>query len=169
MGGKIAQVAAAMRPQELSALALLTPGPLASSPPVDVSERIASYGDDAKTRAMITGWRHTPLSVADETLVVEDGLRVGRHAWNGWLETMRNEDFSSLAPRSRCRRWLSGPRKTRNVPKRSCRSWSCRRFRGRSTRVCRWSDNLPHLEDPVTLGALLINFWTACRKASPNE
>ncbi|MBC7805127.1 MAG: alpha/beta fold hydrolase, partial [Akkermansiaceae bacterium] len=91
MGGKIAQIAAAKRPPELSALVLLTPGLLAPSPPVDISERIASYGDDNKTRSMLAGWVAHRLSVADETMLAEDGLRTGRGAWNGWLETMRGE------------------------------------------------------------------------------
>lgn len=158
MSGKIAQIVAAMRPPELSALALVTPGPLAPSPPADVSARIASYGDDGKTRAMLTGWVAHPLSVADETLLVEDGLRTGRHAWNAWLQTMRGEDFSALAAEITVPTLVIG---TTKDPLRSEEEWQTgvvSQIPGARYARVPMVGHLPHLEDPVTLGALLINF-----------
>lgn len=164
MGGKIAQIVAAKRPTELSALVLLTPGLLAPSPPVDVSGRIASYGDDSKTRAMITSWTAHPLSVADEIMVTEDGLRVGRSAWNGWLETMRNEDFSLLAGQIEVPTLVVGGAKDPQRTEEELEAGVVSQIAGAKYARLPMVGHLPHLEDPVTLGALVINFMDGLPK-----
>lgn len=164
MGGKIAQVVAAKRPAELSALVLLTPGLLAPSPPVDVSGRIASYGDNGKTRAMITSWAAHPLSVADEIMVTEDGLRVGRNAWAGWLETMRNEDFAFLAGEIAVPTLVVGGAKDPQRTEEELESGVVSQIPGAKYARLPMVGHLPHLEDPVTLGALLINFMDGLPK-----
>ncbi len=158
MGGKIAQIVAAHRPAELSALVLLTPGLLAPAPPVDVSGRIASYGDDGKTRAMLAGWAAHPLSVADETMITEDGLRMGRAAWNGWLETMRGEDFAPLAAQIAVPTLVVGAAKDPQRTEEELQHGVVSQIAGATYAHLPMVGHLPHLEDPVTLGALLINF-----------
>ena len=158
MGGKVAQIVAAMNPPELSALALLTPGTLAPSPPVDVSERIASYGDDNKTRTMLAHWAVHPLSVADETMLTEDGLRTGRNAWNAWLETMRNEDFASLAAAITVPTLVIGATKDPQRSEEELQTAVVSQIAGAKYASLPMVGHLPHLEDPVALGALLINF-----------
>ncbi|MBC8136582.1 MAG: alpha/beta hydrolase [Fibrella sp.] len=158
MGGKIAQIVAAKNPSELSALALLTPGLLAPSPPVDVSARIASYGDAGKTRTMLAGWAMHPLSAKDEAMLTEDGLRTGRDAWNGWLETMRNEDFASLAAQIAVTTLVIGAAKDPQRTEEELQSGVVSQIAGSTYASIPMVGHLPHLEDPILLGSLLINF-----------
>lgn len=158
MGGKIAQIVAAKCPPELSALALLTPGLLAASPPVDVSGRVAAYRDDARTRSMLTGWAAHPLSKEDEDRVTEDGLRTGRKAWSGWLETMRGEDFAPLAAQIAVPTLVIGTGKDTQRSEEELQSGVVSRIPGAAYASIPMVGHLPHLEDPVALGALLINF-----------
>lgn len=158
MSGKIAQIVAASRPPELAALVLLTPGSLAPSPPVDVSSRIAAYGDRDGTRRLVTGFAARPLSVADETLLTEDGLRIGRAAWNGWLQTMRNEDFAFLASEIAVPTLVIGGTKDPQRTEEELETGVVSRIVGAQYARLPLIGHLPQLEDPVTLAALLINF-----------
>ncbi len=158
MSGKIAQIVAASRPPRLAALVLLTPGLLAPSPPVDVSSRVAAYGNREETRRLVTGFAARPLSVADETMLTEDGLRTGRAAWNGWLQTMRNEDFGFLASGIAVPTLVVGGSKDPQRTEEELQSGVVSQIAGSQYARLPLIGHLPQLEDPVSLAALLINF-----------
>ena len=158
MSGKIAQAFAATRPAGLSRLALLTPGLLAPSPPVDVSGRVAAWGDRQKTSELVWGFAARPLSQADAEMLADDGLRVGEAAWRGWLETMRGEDLLGAAASIAVPTLVIGGGRDPQRSEEELRAGVVEAIAGAQYARLATCGHLPHLEDPLSLAALLVNF-----------
>jgi pimeloyl-ACP methyl ester carboxylesterase len=158
MSGKIAQLTASRQPEGLAALVLVTPGLLAASPPVDVSKRKAIYGDSRLIRDMLTSWAGHPLSGTDAEQLVEEALKVGRSAWNGWLAPMRDEDFSRELPRIVVSTLVIGGSKDPQRTEEELRRGVVGQIKGADYVRLPNSGHLPHLEEPAALATLILNF-----------
>lgn len=158
MSGKVAQTAAARRPPGLEALVLVTPGMLAASPPVDISGRKAIYGNAAQVRDMMTGWAAYPIPEGDIDLLVEDALRAGRDAWNGWLSPMRDEDLSGVAESISVPALVIGGGRDPQRTEGELRRGVVQQIAGAEYARLPNSGHLPHLEEPEALAALIVNF-----------
>jgi Predicted hydrolases or acyltransferases (alpha/beta hydrolase superfamily) len=166
MGGKIAQYVAAERPEGLSALALLTPAPLTGAPmPPDIAARKAAHGDPEKARELLATWAAHPLPEPVLQRLVEDAQNTGKAAWDGWLETMRGEDSPERAAGILVPTLVIGGGRDPLRSEEELRREVADRIRGATYAGLPRCGHLPHLEEPVTLAALLINFLDGLPKA----
>jgi pimeloyl-ACP methyl ester carboxylesterase len=160
MGGKIAQLVAARRPEGLAALALFCPVPLIASPVPEEKKATQRtvYGDEAKTHELLAGMAARPLS--DEKLLplVEDGLRAAQTAWNGWIDPMREEDFTDELVRVAVPTVVYHGAKDPLRTEEDMRSRVVDRISGARLRVLPSDGHLPHIEEPSALALLLVNF-----------
>ncbi len=166
MGGKIAQLVAARYNTGLIGLGLITPGTLAAPPPVDADARRALYGDRDGVRALLTGWTARPLPSPVLDALTDDALRVSQAAWNGWLDPMRGEDFRDETARITVPTLVVGGEKDSQRSEESLQTEVSGKIAGARYVSVPHVGHLPHLEDPLALGALLVNFldnlpWTA--------
>jgi pimeloyl-ACP methyl ester carboxylesterase len=163
MGGKIAQILAARRPEGLAALLLLAPVPLIATPVPEEKKAIQreAYGDTEKLRATLAGM--TPNVLPPETLdsLVEDGLRASRAAFTGWIDAMREEDFHEELPRitvpTVVYHGALDPLRTEAV----IRQQVAEQIAGATLEVLPYVGHLPHLEDPAQLAERAAAFLTA--------
>ena len=159
MGGKIAQLVAALRPANLRGLVLITPGLLSASvPPADLETRLSAHGDATKIRALVSGWVSRPLDDANAMLVTNAGLQVGLDAWNDWLSIMRGEDFAERAAQIAVPTLVIGAGKDTQRTEAELQT-SVQNIPNAQYAALPMSGHLPHIEDPVTLAALVVNFW----------
>lgn len=160
MGGKIAQVYAARQPVGLTALALVAPVPLVAAPVAEEKKAAqrAIYGDSGKTRALLAGMAAHPLPGDALTLLVEDGLKAGQAAWNGWIDPMREEDFTADAARIAVPTLVVGGGRDPLRDEAALRRDVVERIGGAEYARLPNSGHLPHLEEPSALAALLVNF-----------
>ena len=159
MGAKIAQLAAAERPVGLTALGLVTPAPLIGAPPGDATARKAAHGDPEKTRELLAPWSARPLSEPAQARVLEDALNTSKAAWDGWLDVMRGEDFAARAAGILVPALVvaggKDPLRSEDELKRDVAD----HIRGATFTRLPQCGHLPHLEDPLALAALLVNFF----------
>ncbi len=99
MGGKVAQIVAARRPNGLKRLILVAPAP---PTPLDVPEEqgrgmVASYGSREGIEAAIGILAALPLSAAHREQVIEDSLCGAPTAKRAWPERGMIEDVSDQA------------------------------------------------------------------------
>jgi pimeloyl-ACP methyl ester carboxylesterase len=160
MGGKIAQLVAARKPEGLAALALVCPVPLIATPVPEERKTAqrAVYGDDTKTRALLRDMAARPLPDERLGLLVEDGLRASQAAWNGWIDAMREEDFSAELAE------ISVPTVVYHGAKDPLRTEEdmqgkvVGRIPGARLKILPGDGHLPHIEEPTALALLLVNF-----------
>jgi pimeloyl-ACP methyl ester carboxylesterase len=163
MGGKIAQLAAARGPANLSALILLAPATLAGADPGEEkkAEQRAAHGDPAKIEALVSAMAAHQLNKNDSALLIEDGLQATPPAWNGWINVMRGEDFAgeaaSIAVPTLVLAGARDPLRSEDA----LRQGVAQRIAGAQFATLPGVGHLPHLEDPVALAALLLNFLDA--------
>lgn len=157
MGGKIAQVAASRRPPGLSALVLLTPGTVVGAPPGEVASRKAARGDEAKTAEMLAGWAARPLPEPKRIELVQDALKVSRQAWDGWIDVMRGEDFTADVGNIAVPTLVVGGARDPLRSEEELRAEVAGRIPG-AAYASLPTGHLPHLEEPTTLAALVVNF-----------
>jgi 3-oxoadipate enol-lactonase len=97
MGGKVAQLLAARRPQGLAGLVLVAPSPPVpmSLPPEALAAMESAYGSQASVEATIDGMLCAKrLSPAQRRQVIEDSLRGGAQAKAAWPRHTSQEDIS---------------------------------------------------------------------------
>jgi pimeloyl-ACP methyl ester carboxylesterase len=158
MGGKLAQVAAARQPAGLAALVLLTPGTVVGAPPGEAASRKAIRGDEAKTAEMLAGWAARPLPEPKKIELVQDALKVSRAAWDGWIDTMRGEDFTAEVGQIAVPTLVVGGGKDPLRSEEELRREVVGRIPGAVYASLPQCGHLPHLEEPTTLAALVVNF-----------
>jgi pimeloyl-ACP methyl ester carboxylesterase len=160
MGGKIAQLVAARGPERLAALALFCPVPLIASPVPEEKKATqrAIYGDAAKTRELLTGMSARPLSDEKLAPLVEDGLRASQKAWNGWIDPMREEDFTDELARIAVPTIVYHGAKDPLRTEQDMRSKVVERIPGAQLETLPHDGHLPHIEEPAALALLLVNF-----------
>jgi 3-oxoadipate enol-lactonase len=160
MGGKIAQMVAARQPDGLNALALIAPVPLIATPVHEERKAAqrANYGDDIKTRGLITGMAARPLSEEVTAMLVEDGLRCAEAAFVGWIDPMREEDFSALLPQIAVPTLVihgqKDPLRTEDV----LRTEVADPITNSKYAALPGVGHLPHIEDPSALALMVVNF-----------
>lgn len=97
MGGKIATLLAARRPEGLAALVLVAPSPPTPEPIPDRAAMLAALGNPEAAVATA----HQISARAGERPVLErlvgDSLRTSRLAWEWWVERGSREDISTEA------------------------------------------------------------------------
>lgn len=160
MSGKIAQLVAARRPKGLSGLALVAPVPLAAAP-VPEEKRAAqraACGDADRTHELISAMAANPLPEETLTALVEDGLKAAPDAWNGWIDTMREEDFADQAPAITTPVLVVGGGKDPLRSPELLRRDIVERIPRAEYADVPTAGHLIHLEEPEALAALLINF-----------
>lgn len=160
MGGKIAQLVAARRPEALAGLALVAPVPLVAAPVPEEKKAAqrAAFGDANKTRALLSAMAAHPLDEVTLTLLVEDGLRTSQAAWNGWLDPMREEDFTEEAGKIGVPALVIGGRKDPLRSEDLLRRDIVERIAHAEYAGVPHTGHLVHLEEPEALAALLVNF-----------
>ena len=91
-----AGLVAAGAPKNLAGLILIAPVPLVATPtpPERKAAQIAAFGDRERLSALIAAMESPPLAGPTLDLLVEMALQCSRDAFVGWIETMRDEDFS---------------------------------------------------------------------------
>ena len=167
MGGKIAQVMASNRPPGLSALVLVTPGlPTPAPPAPDMPARLVMFGDEQKIRALLSGWVAHPLRPALVDTIVHQGMQLSREAWKGWLSAMRSEDVSGLTTAQiNVPTLVIGGEKDTQRTSADLQALTSQ-INGAKLVSLPGSGHLPHLEEPESLVALLVNFWDASLPAT---
>lgn len=160
MGGKIAQLFAARRPEALAGLALVAPVPLVAAPVPEEKKAAqrAAFGDAEKTRALLAAMTAHPLPEDTLALLVEDGLRASQAAWNGWLDPMREEDFTEEAGKIGVPTLVIGGDKDPLRSEDLLRRDIVDRIAPAEYAGVPRTGHLLHLEDPEALAALLVNF-----------
>lgn len=163
MGGKIAQVLAARQPAELTGLALVAPVPLVAAP-VPEEKKAAqrkACGDADRTRELLSGMAAQPLDAESLTLMAQDGLRASRAAWNGWIDPMREEDFTPEAGKIVVPALIVGGGKDPLRSEELLRRDVVDRISHAEFASIPNVGHLAHLEAPEALAALLVNFLDA--------
>lgn len=97
MGGKVAQLLAARRPQGLAGLVLVAPSPPVplDLPPAALAAMEGAYASRASVEATLTGMLSAkPLSPARRQQVIDDSLRGGAAAKAAWPRSTSQEDIS---------------------------------------------------------------------------
>lgn len=161
MGGKIAQIVAARRVAGLAGLALVAPVPLVASAVPEEKKRgqRSAWGHADKTRELLAGMAAHPLPDEMLALLVEDGLRAGQAAWNGWIDGMREEDFTPEAGKIAVPTLVIGgerdPLRSETILRRDIVDRIERADYASVPSV----GHLLHLEAPEALAALLVNFF----------
>ena len=159
MGGKIAQVIASAQPTGLVALVLVTPGLLGPAPPVpDMAARTAMFGDTNQVQSLVSGWASRPVPGKAAELIAEEAAQISRNAWDGWLLTMRGEDESGM-PLSLPTLIIGGGKDTQRTA--ADLQTLASQIAGSQLVFLPGSGHLPHLEEPESLVALLVNFLDA--------
>lgn len=161
MGGKIAQTLAALNPPGLVGLALIAPVPLGAGnvPEEKRASQRAIRGDVEKTREMLEGFAARPLKPERLAILVEDAMRAGEAAWNGWLDPMREEDLSAEYPK------IAGPTKICAGGKDPLRTPEALQqailanLPEAKLEVLPQDGHLPHVEEPTALALVLVNFF----------
>ena len=160
MGGKIAQVLAARQPVELMGLALVAPAALgaAGAPEERKAAQRAAFGDQERTRELVSTMASHPLPAEMLAVLTEDGLRAAPAAWNGWIDTMREEDFSAGSAKIAVPTLVAGGGKD---PLRT--EEALRRDVVDPIDLAEYAEvpsvgHLVHIEAPEALAALLVNF-----------
>jgi len=160
MGGKIAQLVAARRPEALVGLALVAPVPLVAAPVPEEKKAAqrAAFGDAQKTRALLSAMTAHPLREETLALLVEDGLRASQAAWNGWLDPMREEDFTDEAGKIGVPTLVIGGQKDPLRSEDLLRRDIVDRIAHAEYAGVPHTGHLVHLEEPEALASLLVNF-----------
>jgi pimeloyl-ACP methyl ester carboxylesterase len=160
MSGKVTQLLAAERPVGLVALVLVAPAPLVASP-VPEEKRAgqrAVYGDVARVREMIVAMAGRPLKEERLNVLVEDGMRASRRAWDGWIDVMREEDLADRLPDIAVPTLvLHGGNDPLRTEEALCTDVADR-ISGAAFAVLPNVGHLPHVEEPSALALTLVNF-----------
>jgi pimeloyl-ACP methyl ester carboxylesterase len=161
MGGKIAQLAAASRPAGLRTLCLLSPAPLVVAAPVPEERKVAQRavrGDAERVRGLVTNM--APRLLPDIILapLVEDGLRAAPQAWDGWIDTMRDEDHSPRVTEINVPTLVLHGAKDPLRTEEGLRADVADRIHGAEFRTLPGVGHLAHVEDPDVLALLLVNW-----------
>jgi len=103
MGGKIALVLAARRPEQNPALVLVAASPPGPEPGDEAQRRelAASHGRREAMEALVRKITRRPLDPDTFRATVDDHLRAHHRAWSWWLQHGVQEDLSALAARVR--------------------------------------------------------------------
>ena len=158
MGGKIAQVMVSAQPAGFSALVLVTPGLLTPAPPTpDMAARAAMFGDVNQIQSLVSGWAARPLRHDAADLIAEHAAQISRSAWDGWLLTMRGEDESANPVPANLPTLIVGGGKDTQRTAADLQELS-QQIAGSQLVFLPGSGHLPHLEEPESLVALLVNF-----------
>jgi pimeloyl-ACP methyl ester carboxylesterase len=160
MGGKVAQLFASRQPVELTGLALIAPVPLVAAPAPEEKKAAqrAAQGDDEKTRQLLAAMAARPLAAETLAVLVEDGLRAAPAAWNGWLDPMREEDFTAEAGKIAVPTLVVGGAKDPLRTEELLRRDVVDRIPGAEYAGVPHVGHLMHLEAPEALASLLVNF-----------
>jgi len=95
MGGKIALVLAARRPEQVPGLVLVAASPPGPEPGDEAERRrlLASYGQREAMEALVRRITHRPLDPEAFRTAVEDHLQASERAWSWWLQHGVQEDL----------------------------------------------------------------------------
>ena len=159
MSGKIAQIVASRRPAGLRSLILLTPTPLRTDPlPDETKAKLSADGaTESGVRAFITSLPAHPLPDATVDALVREGLRAAPAAWSGWIDTMREEDFSDAAATIATPTLVVAGGKDARLPPAIAQTVADG-IVGARLETLPGSGHLPHREEPNALAAIVVNF-----------
>lgn len=99
MGGKLALIMAARRPERIASLALVAASPPGPEPGDDAERGrlLADHGDRPAMERLVTSLVERPLAPEMRSQLIDDHLRASQEGWRWWLERGAQEDLSVRA------------------------------------------------------------------------
>ncbi|MDX1934964.1 MAG: alpha/beta hydrolase [Capsulimonadales bacterium] len=160
MGGKIAQMVALRAGEGLTSLVLIAPAPATAGnvPLAKRQEQQALFGDTTRIAALIDGMAAAPLKPSVRDVLIEDGMLASEHAFTRWIDPMREEDFSTELPLIAVPTLVlfgtADPLRTEE----GLRTAVVNPIPGASLVPMPNTGHLGHVEDPMALALLVVNF-----------